>query len=63
MLWVDVGLMDYDHQEPLHCHGDPSQRHMFLRGRIKILCVLTLQKTLNRFMKEVEIEYSVLEDS
>ncbi len=28
MLWVAVGLMDYDHQEPLHCHGDPSQRHV-----------------------------------
>ena len=45
MIWVDFGLMDYNHQEPLHCHGDPSQRHMLLGRSIKILWVLTINLT------------------
>ena len=29
MLWVDFGLMDYDHQELLHCRGWPlSKTHV-----------------------------------
>ena len=57
-------------------HIPPQQKYAFggvwgargapggpLGGAFSHIFRVFLQKTLNRFMKEVEIEYSVLEDS